>query len=131
MLCVDDNPRVAEALRTKIAREGSFSWAGWLPSTDDLTRHAEPPVRLVILDLDLPGPDPFDAMRGLSQTQPDVRVVVFTGHVHRDLVERALSNGAWGYVSKNDGEDELLLALHRVLADDLAMSPEARSTWDS
>lgn len=130
VLCVDDNPRVADALRLKVTRAGGFTWAGHLLAADDLLKHATDPVKLVILDLDLPGLNPFTAMRELAEQNENIRVVVFSGHVRRDLVDRVLSNGAWGYVSKNDGEDELIDALRRVLAGELAMSPEVRSTWD-
>jgi DNA-binding NarL/FixJ family response regulator len=56
---------------------------------------------------------------------------VFTGHVRRDLIDRALDNGAWGYVSKNDGEEELVASLRKVAAGEFALGPEARRLYDT
>ena len=132
VLCVDDNPRVAEALKIKFSRIKGFHWRGWLPGAEGLPERAaaESPV-MVLLDLDMPGPDPFDALAEISEKSEDVKVVVFSGHVRKELIERALDAGAWGYVSKNDGEQALIDALRTVAAGEVAMSPEIQDTWSS
>lgn len=130
VLCVDDNAEVAEALRIILGRAGGFAWLGWLPRADALVETAAQKCpRLVVLDLDMPGKDPFAALADLVDRCPDARVVVFSGHVRRDLVHRAIDAGAWGYVSKNDGEDQLLSALEGVASGELALSPEARRVY--
>lgn len=131
VLCVDDNPQVAEALRLKLTRTAPFEWIGWLPSADRLRDEA---VRsgpaVVLLDLDMPGRDPFAAAADVASQCPASRIVIFSGHVRAELVQKAFDAGVWGYVSKNDGEDELLLAMRRVASGEIAMSPEVRSTYD-
>lgn len=132
VLCVDDNPRIAEALRTKLSRTDGFRWGGWLPRADQLVLRApHDGIHVVLLDLDLPGRDPFDAMLEFCRTCPDVKIVVFSGHVRKDLIDRVIECGAWGYASKNDGESALLDVLRRVVAGEFAMSPEVRSTWSA
>ncbi len=132
VLCVDDNEQVANALRMKFGSIGGFEWRGWLPAADALvpTVVREKPG-IVLLDIDMPGRDPFEALSELTSRCPRTRVVVFTGHVRRDLVDRALDAGAWGYVSKNDGEESLVRAVRQVVAGELALSPEARMSCDS
>jgi DNA-binding NarL/FixJ family response regulator len=126
ILCVDDNTAVAEALRIKLRRAGGFDWKGWLPTAESLAEAiGRDPPELVLLDVDMPGPDPFAVLAEVSERFPQTRVVMFTGFARRDLVVRALDSGAWGYVCKNDGEDELLSALQKVRAGELALSPEA------
>jgi DNA-binding NarL/FixJ family response regulator len=69
------------------------------------------------LDVDLPGG--VDAMRILDQIAqklPDSRVLVFTGYPTGDLVRRAMSRGAWGFVSKGVASDRLIAAIRRVVA---------------
>jgi len=131
VLCVDDNAAVAEALRIKLGRSGRFEWVGWLPAADRLIQLAATlSPALVVLDLDMPGADPFAQIAALREHSPDVRVVVFSGHVGPELVEKALEAGAWGYASKSDGEDDLLEVLDRVGAEEIALSPEARAAYD-
>lgn len=130
VLCVDDNLLVADALRLKLDRAGDFEWLGWLPSADALlstVRKISP--RLLILDIDMPGRSPFEALADLVQHFPSTRAVIFSGHVRYELIDRAMDAGAWGYVSKNDGEDALVQALRDVAADELGLSQEARAAY--
>jgi two-component system response regulator DesR len=131
VLCVDDNAHVAEALRLRLAGHPEFTWRGWLTSADDLVETgARERPDLVLLDVDMPGRDPFEATAELIARLPSVRVVVFSGHVRVDLIERAMAAGAWGYVSKNDGEQELFRVLERVRDEQVAFSPEAQAMYD-
>ena len=132
ILCVDDNPRVAAALRMKLQRVGGFAWVGWLPTADDLVARATAECPdVVLLDLDMPGLDPLEALAAMVDTCPDTRVVVYSGYIRRDLIERVIDTGAWGYVSKNDGEQALIDVVRRVAADGFALSPEVHSIWST
>jgi DNA-binding NarL/FixJ family response regulator len=130
VLCVDDNEQVAAAIRIKLRRTPGFLWSGWLATADtlvDSVRRARPDT--VVLDIDLPGRSPFEALEELAGSCPGVRVVMFSGHVSHDLIERAMDAGAWGYVSKNDGEDALILALREVMAGEIALSREVTAAY--
>lgn len=131
VLCVDDNQPLADALRMKFGADKAFTWKGWLPDANTLveTVARESPA-IVLLDIDMAGRDPFDALAEVTTRCPDTRVVIFSGHVRRELVDKALESGAWGYVSKNDGENYLLHAVRQVIAGELALSPEARAACD-
>lgn len=127
VLCVDDNTLLIEAVAAMLRSTPGFSFVGHLPSADRLTetaRASRPAV--VLLDLDMPGKDPFDAIRELSVAAPEVRIIIFSGHVRRDLLDRAIDAGAWGYVSKSDGELALLDGIRGVVGGEFALSPEVR-----
>lgn len=131
VLCVDDNEDVAHALRIKLRIVGGFDWRGWLPDADDLVSVArEKCPDIVLLDIDMPGANPFERLADLSAVCPDIRVIMFSGHVRRELVDRAVESGAWGYVSKNDGEDALVEAICSVTVGEFALSPEVRRACD-
>lgn len=131
VLCVDDNELVAEAIAVKLRRSGGFSIAGWLSSADALVetaQRAKPTV--ILLDVDMPGLDPLVALGKLTELGLPSKVVVFSGHVRPDLLDRAVEAGAWGYVSKSDGEEALLDGVRAVIAGQFAMSPEVRAVCD-
>lgn len=131
VLCVDDNRLVADAVAAKLRLAGGFKWLGHLTSADHLVPIAlERNPFIILLDIDMPGLDPFDALRSLVQSGSDSRVVVFSGHVRREFLERAISEGAWGYVSKSDGEEAMLEGIRSVVAGDFAMSPEVRAVCE-
>lgn len=127
VLCVDDSPMVADALRAKLSRTAGFAWKGWLPEATQLitTILDQGCPDIVLLDVDMPGKDPFKALAELVETCSSIRVVIFSGHVRRELIDRAVECGAWGYVSKNDGEESLISVLRSVARDEFALSPEA------
>lgn len=130
ILYVDDNQHVAEALRIKLTRDSAFEWRGWIPTADSLvSASAQAMPTLVVLDLDMPGVSPFTAIQALISAQPEVRVVIFSGHVRPELIEQALNAGVWGFASKNDGEEELVKILHAVAGGSVALSPEVRSAY--
>lgn len=132
VLHVDDNQGVADALRMKLSREVAFEWMGWIERADTMIEAAtSAQASVVVVDLDMPGGDPLAAIRELAEAHPQIRVVVFTGHVHADNVERALNAGAWGYASKNDGEDELVEILRSVAIGQVRLSSEARVVYGS
>ena len=132
VLCVDDNEHLADALRVKFGAVGGFDWQGWLPDAGGLVgKVLRDCPSVVLLDIDMPGVDPFDALAELATRCPECRVIVFSGHVRRELIDRALDSGAWGYVSKNDGEEALLEAVRMVAAGELALSPEVRAWCDA
>jgi two-component system, NarL family, response regulator FusR len=118
VMCIDDNVLLVDALERRLNLEPGF--AG-LHRVEDLSRSVDLVTRLnpsvVLLDVDLPGG--VDAMRILDQIAqklPDSRVLVFTGYPTGDLVRRAMSRGAWGFVSKGVASDRLIAAIRRVVA---------------
>lgn len=130
ILCVDDNPRVANALRAKLSQLEGFEWRGWVPSADSLLEQAEQEkAQVILLDLDMPGRDPLQALAELTARCPQIKTIIFSGHVRKELIACAIDSGAWGYVSKNDGEEALISALRSVTSGEFAMSPEVRTSW--
>ena len=117
VMCVDDNPLVAEGVRIKLNMEGGFEWAGHRHTADDLcdwVRRWKPDI--VLLDIDTPGADALTSLAELAEAVPDTKTVILSGYSQEDFLERAIAAGAWGYVSKNDGPDQVVQAI-RLAAD--------------
>ena len=125
VLCVDDNRMLADALALQFQAHADLAWAGWLENSAELVQQiceAEPNV--VLMDIDMPGPDPFLAVRDLAATAPEIRVLMFSAYVRRDYIDRAIEMGAWGYVSKNESMSEVIDALRRVCSGEFVLTPE-------
>src|SRR5262245_53295442 len=115
VLCVDDNFLVVEGIRVKLSMTGGFTWLGHLSDANGLIEkvRADSP-NIVLLDIDMPGRSALEALADLSAQHPNTRVIVISGHVRPDLIDRALNAGAWGYVSKGDEVDAIVDAILRV-----------------
>jgi two-component system invasion response regulator UvrY len=130
VLCVDDNQHVAHAVDITLTRSARFSFAGWLPTADEVETAAEREhAAIVLLDIDMPGRDPFEASAALMECLPEVKVVFFSAHVGRELIDKAVESGAWGYASKNDGDRALLEVLDKVSGGEFGISPSVRACY--
>ncbi len=127
VLCVDDNELVALATRRRLESDPRFEWAGWLTSAAELlARVGELRPDIILLDLDMPGPDALETLSEVTAVAPGARAIVFSGYVRCDLIDRAIEAGAWGYLSKNDDIDAMVGAIAHVSDGEFALSPDAR-----
>ena len=128
VFCVDDNALVTEAVRLQLTRADGMQWAGSAPDADALLLHARQECSdIVLLDIDMPGKDPFEAIGELSEICGHARVLMYSGLMRRDLVDLALDSGAWGYVAKTDGEGELVAAIRAVANGTIGFSRSIRT----
>lgn len=77
-----------------------------------LARKESPDV--VILDINLEGASGLELLRRLRIENPALRILMFSMHAEPIYANRALKAGAYGYVCKSAGSDELLTAVQRV-----------------
>ncbi|MCC7251134.1 response regulator transcription factor [Hyphomicrobium sp.] len=77
-----------------------------------LARKESPDV--VILDINLEGASGLELLRRLRIESPSLRILMFSMHAEPIYANRALKAGAYGYVCKSAGSDELLTAVLRV-----------------
>lgn len=128
IVCVDDNKEIIWALGVFLANIEGFKIVGSLSSTNGLLatlKELKPDI--LVLDLDMPGKRPLGILREITRAGMQTRTVVFSGHLRRELIDQAMDAGAWGYVSKNDGEIALVEAIRSVMTGKIAWSSEARS----
>ena len=123
VLCVDDNQDLTAALRMVIDSEPKMQCVGCLTSADDLiekVRRLGPlPASaslVILLDATMPGKDPFAAMSELAAEFPRIKTVVYSGHDDPDFIDKAVSAGAWGCVSKHEDPRTILEAVREVAA---------------
>lgn len=128
VLFVDDNEEILWALDLHFKHTKGFKVVASLSTTTglfDAVKDSKPDI--LVLDLDMPGQSPLETLRKINRSGLRTRTVVFSGHLRRELVDQAMDAGAWGYVSKNDGEVALVAAIRAVMTGEIAWSPEVRS----
>jgi NarL family two-component system response regulator LiaR len=82
--------------------------------------HQQPEV--VLMDIDLPGMDGFEATRRLKAITPDSQVIIITAYEEHEVVARAMNAGASGFVPKTYAADELLAVIEQAAAGELVLS---------
>jgi DNA-binding response OmpR family regulator len=113
VLLVEDEPSVGELVRGYLSRDGYR--VIWVRSGEDalveIDRH---PVRLVLLDIGLPGKDGFDVCRAL-RAHSDVPILMLTARDEEPDRIVGLEVGADDYITKPFSPRELVARMKAVL----------------
>ena len=125
ILCVDDHALLVEGLRARFALEPDLECVGHCPSAANLLQEVKGTrPDIVLIDLEMPGPDPFEALGDLHRRCPEVRTIILSAHVREHYFEAAAKAGAWGYLSKGDDPDHVVEGIRKVGRGEFALSPE-------
>jgi DNA-binding NarL/FixJ family response regulator len=115
IVLVDDHRILREALHAALVREGDLRVVGEAEdgrSALELCLRLKPDI--VTMDVGMPELNGIEATRRLAKELPATRVVALSMHVDKSFVHSMFEAGAWGYVVKNCGVDELVHAIRAV-----------------
>lgn len=102
LLLVDDHPVVRQGLKAALEIDPSMRVVAEFHSLREVSAEG---ADVVILDLEMEGPDPIELIPQLG------RVVIFSAHSEPQKISAALEAGALGYVLKGAPLDELITAI--------------------
>lgn len=115
VLLVDDHRLVREGLRRTLTDAGFEVVGEARDGAEGIELAVELRPHVVLMDVSMPVLDGITATRRLRSRVPDARVIVLTMHAEPDLVEKARSAGAAGYLLKDASGDEVVAAVKRAL----------------
>jgi DNA-binding NarL/FixJ family response regulator len=117
VLIVDDHPAVREALALRIGRQTDLEVCGEAADTDEALRLvAETQPDVAVVDISLKTGNGVDLIKRIKGRDEHVRILVWSMHSESLYAERALRNGALGYVNKDQATDRIVEAIRQVLA---------------
>lgn len=115
VLCVDDHAVLVDGLASCFAADGRLRLVGSLASADDLNATvAKLRPDIVLLDVELPGIDTFEAADRLRHADPGRRFAFLSGHLRSGCLAAAAGCGAWGYFAKVDPPASLVSGLLEI-----------------
>ncbi|CAG0984601.1 Transcriptional regulatory protein DegU [Phycisphaerales bacterium] len=117
VLCVDDHALLIEGLKAQFAISARLVVVGTLSSADSLAAEYDrlrPDV--VLLDVEMPGADSFEAADRLRHAHPNARVVFLSAHIRDGYISAAYKCGALGYFAKSDDLDAIVQGLLEIAA---------------
>ena len=76
----------------------------------------------------MPGMDGIDVLRSVKAAHPRLKVIVLTMHAGREYVARAMKGGADAYLLKDSAVQDLVAAVHAVVAGQTYFSPTIQQT---
>jgi NarL family two-component system response regulator LiaR len=124
VLCVDDHAFLAEGLQSRLSLARDMEFVGRLSTAEDLVAEAKRTrADVVLLDIEMPGPDPFEALEDLCRQHPSSRAIMLSAYVRDHYVDAAVNAGAWGYLCKNDEPDTIIDAIRKVANGEFVFGP--------
>lgn len=117
VLIVDDHPILRRGLAALIESESDLAVCGEAASCQaglEAIREHQPD--LLIVDLELKESHGLDLVKALQRSHPEIPALVISMHNEAVYAERCLRAGARGYVSKQQLDETVLVAIRHVLA---------------
>ena len=124
ILIVDDHALMRQGLQQIIELEEDFTVCGMAENGEkaiEMVKSLKPDI--VLMDVAMPGLDPFTASAELGRCCPTARVVFLSAHIRDHYLDAAFRAGAWGYLYKGDDIDDIILAIQRVAQGEYVFSP--------
>jgi DNA-binding NarL/FixJ family response regulator len=116
ILVVDDYEVYREYLRRKLQSRPELQILGEASDGLEAVQKAEElQPDLILLDIGLPKLNGIEAAHRISQLVPRAKILFVSHDNDAEVVAGALSNGAKGYVQKQNANKELLPAIEAVL----------------
>jgi len=123
ILVADDHDLVRMGIVRMLADVSDFEVVGEAKTGEEavkLSRELQPEV--VLMDVKMPGIGGLEATRKILAACEHTKVIAVTALSDDMFPERLMKAGASGYVTKGAGFDEIVDAVHSVLAGNLYMS---------
>jgi DNA-binding NarL/FixJ family response regulator len=120
----DDHAVVRKGLRQIISESDDLQLAGEAGSADELlTLLRSQSYDLVVLDLSLGARSGIDLLKQIKSEFSQLPVLILSMHAENLFAARALRAGARGYIQKEGAAEELVLAIRRIAAGGMYVSP--------
>lgn len=124
ILLADDHSLIRHGLRNLIQHDADLLVVGEAGHGEEVLQLlACNTVDLVILDISMPNGGGLNALREIKAQYPHIKILMLTMHDNVQFFYGAMDQGADGYLLKDDSDEELLSAIHKLMAGRTYVSP--------
>lgn len=124
ILITDDHVVVRRGTQALLATEPEIEVVGEAKNGEEAVAKAlqlQPDV--ILMDLEMPVMDGIEAIRRITASRPDARILVLTSFATDDKVFPAIKAGALGYLLKDSSPDDLVRAIRQVYRGESSLHP--------
>lgn len=124
ILIVDDHNIVISGLKLLIQAHKMFKVIAEANNASDAieyTQKLKPDI--IILDISLPNISGLDIIARLKEISQKSKILVLTMHQNQQYVQKALDDGASGYILKEAADEDLIYALKTIIKDNIYIQP--------
>jgi len=115
VLAIDDEVELLGSIRKILGRAGYTVTTATSGEEGLLALQRDDTPDLVLTDMMMPGISGMDVLRAVKRKHPEVPVLLITAYASVETAIEAIKEGAYDYVQKPFGPDELLLVVERSI----------------
>lgn len=124
ILLVDDHEVVRLGIKALLSNYPEYEVVTEAANADEAVIKAqEYQPDVIIMDIRLPGKSGIDATREIMEDLPDTKIIMLTSFAEDDLLFDAINAGAYGYILKQIGSDDLINALGTIGRGEALLDP--------
>lgn len=124
VILADDHTLVRAGVRRILEQEQGFEVVAEVADGDAaLAALRAHEADVLVLDLSMPGRDGFQVLGQARRVRPGVRVLVLSMHAGAEYVQRAVREGADGYLLKDSAVQDLVAGIRAVMEGRAYYSP--------
>lgn len=123
LMVVDDHPMWRDAVERDLQEAGFDVVATAATGDEAIARFPAVRPQVVVLDLQIPGPNGVAVTADVLAKDPAARVLILSASGEQEDVLEAVKAGATGYLVKSASKTELIDAVRRVAAGDTVFTP--------
>lgn len=124
VVLIDDEPDLCDAVG-KVMTKAGFSFESAITGKEGLEKVRGSMTDVVILDMVLPDTNGLVMLKALKEIEPDLPVIILTGHETVKSAVETMREGAYTYMTKPFSNDELEITV-RHAADTWQLVKEVR-----
>jgi two-component system nitrogen regulation response regulator NtrX len=114
LLIVDDEPSILQSLGGLLSDEG-FEVTTAANGYEALKTIEVNPPDLVLLDIWMPGIDGIETLKEIKKENPNIQVIIITGHGTIETAVKATKLGAFDLIEKPLSIDKVIVAINNAL----------------
>jgi putative two-component system response regulator len=114
LLIVDDEPSIRKFVSLRV-RNAGYACEEAESAADGWMKMQQSGFDLVMVDVLMPGGSGLDLLKRITQSYPDVAVLMMTGDRETTTAIKALTQGAYGYLLKPFASEELVVQVAKAL----------------
>lgn len=117
VIICDDHPLIRRGLSDLLSDSPDLNVTGEASSAAEVLEMVRRRAcDVVLLDITMHGRSGLDALHDIKGEKPDLPVLMLSTHPEDQFALRSIRSGASGYLTKETAPDELINAIHKVVA---------------
>lgn len=124
ILLADDHVLIRHGIKNIIKLNEQLRVIGEVGDGEELMAFLENEVPdLLVLDISMPKINGMEAVGRVKKKYPRIKILMLTMHKSKGYFYHSMSDGADGYLMKDDSDEELLLAIKKIRDGKAYISP--------